>query len=140
MLLCVRRLTGRQSDGVRICALLLLVMFGWMASPEARADIATIAISSPKPGETIHDNAGNVAVTIVVRNDGVAQDASIRVLLDGQPYGPVQRSHSFMLKGIERGEHTLRVLLIGASGDVIASSATVKFYLWQASRLFPGRK
>jgi len=138
MLLRSCRLTGRE----RVCigAFLLLVMPAWLAPGIVRADAASITIASPKPGETIHDNAGNVAMAVVVRNDGAAQDASIRVLLDGQPYGPVQHSRSFTLTGVERGEHTLRVQLIGASGNVIASSDAVKFHLWQASRLFPGRK
>lgn len=138
MLLRACRLTGRE----RVCigAFLLLVMPAWLAPGNVLADAASITIASPKPEETIHDNAGNVVVAVVVRNDGAAQDAAIRVLLDGQPYGPVQHSRSFTLTGVERGEHTLQVQLIGASGNVIASSGTVKFHLWQASRLFPGRK
>lgn len=138
MLLCARRLTGRE----RVCigAFLLLVMPAWLAPDNVRADAASITIASPKPGETIHDNAGNVAVAIVVQNDGAAQDASIRVLLDGQPYGPVQHSRSFTLTGVERGEHTLQVQLVNAAGKMPVSSNTVKFYMWQASRRFPGRK
>lgn len=106
-----------------------------------RADAATIAISSPQPEETIHDNSGAVAVAVVVRNGGAAGETlRLRVLIDEQPYGPVQHSASFTLAGVERGEHTLRVQSVDAAGKAIASSGTVKFYMWQASRLFPGRK
>jgi len=130
-----------RKKGVCAAALLLSVMAGGMAPPAARADAATITINSPQPEETIHDNNGAVAVAVVVRNGGAARDAlQFRVFLDEQPYGPLQHSLSFTLSGVERGEHTLRVQSVDAAGKAIASSATVKFYMWQASRLFPGRK
>lgn len=138
MLLCAR-LTGRE----RVCigAFLLLGMPAWLAPGHVRADAATIAIASPKPEETIHDNTGSVAVVVVSGDGAVAPDGvSIRVFLDGQPYGPVQHSRSFTLTGVERGEHTLQVQLVNAAGKMLASSNTVKFYMWQASRRFPGRK
>ena len=116
-------------------AVLMLVVAAGMA-PAAEA--ASVVIVSPRSEETIHDNAGNVAVTVIV-DDG-AQDAPLRVLLDGRPYGPLQHTRSFTLTGVERGEHTLQVQLIDAAGEIVASSDAVKFYLWQASRLFPGRK
>lgn len=123
-------------------AFLLLAAAGWVMPPEARADTAAaIAISSPQAGETIHDNSGDVAVTVVIRNGGAAGDAlRLRVLLDGQPYGPIQHSLSFTLSGVERGEHTLRVESLDISDNTLASSLSVTFYMWQASRLFPGRK
>jgi hypothetical protein len=100
-----------------------------------------VRIVSPQNEETIHDNTGRVAVTVMIRNgDSLAAGGAIRVLLDGRPFGPDARASSFALEGVERGEHLLQVQLTNAAGTVIASSEVVKFYMWQASALFPSRK
>jgi len=72
--------------------------------------------------------------------DALVASGAIQALIDGQPYSPRQRPSSFTLKGVERGEHSLQVRLVDSAGKVIASSDAVKFYMWQASALFPGRK
>lgn len=137
MLIRARALTG--SKLASIGTLLLLIMPG-LAAPQAWANAATITIASPNTGQTIHDNAGNVTVGVVFQNDNAAQNTSLRVLLDGQPYGPLHNSRSFTLTGVERGAHTLQVQLVDTMGNVLATSGTVTFYLWRASRLFHGRK
>lgn len=122
--------------GVRVAVLVCLATIGATAHPVAAA---TIVIASPAHEETIHDNTGNVPVSVTIRGAAPA-GARIRALLDGRPYGTDQRSASFTLTQVERGEHTLQVQLVNPAGRVVASSATVTFYLWQASRLFPSRK
>ena len=99
-----------------------------------------IAITSPKNEETIHDNTGSVPVSIAMQGSGLPEHSSIRVLLDGRPYGAARYGASFTLEGVERGEHTLQAQVVDAAGKTILSSDTVTFYMWQASRLFPGRK
>lgn len=99
------------------------------------------SIVSPQNEETIHDNTGRVAVTVTIRNgDPTSTGGTIRVLLDGRPFGPDRRTYSFALEGVERGEHQLQVQLTNAAGTVIGASEVVKFYMWQASALFPSRK
>jgi len=98
----------------------------------------TLSIVSPKPGETVHDNTGDVAVLLAI---GAGADGGrIRVLLDGKRHGRDREAHSFLLTGVERGEHVLQVQLLDAAGAPVASSEAVKFHLWQASRLFPSRQ
>ena len=100
-----------------------------------------VRIVSPQNEETIHDNTGRVPVTVAITNsDLLAAGGAIRVLLDGEPFGPEARAASLALEGVERGEHLLRVQLVDAAGTVIATSEAVTFYMWQASALFPGRK
>jgi hypothetical protein len=100
-----------------------------------------VSIASPQNEETIHDNTGRVLVTVTIRNgDPFDAGGAIRVLLDGRPFGPDARTSSFALEGVERGEHLLQVQLTNAAGTVIATSEVVKFYMWQASKLFPSRK
>ncbi|MGZ5117945.1 MAG: hypothetical protein ACXWCY_21470 [Burkholderiales bacterium] len=102
--------------------------------PSHAQSVATISITEPGAGATIHDNDGNVPIVITLRASG-----SIVVLLDGKPYGPRQNGTSFVLQDVDRGEHKLQVQLVDADGTVVASSATVTFYLWRASALFPAR-
>jgi hypothetical protein len=112
------------------------------AAPSIAQDTAHgISIVSPRNEETIHDNTGRVAVTVAIRNgDPLAAGGAIRVLLDGKPFGPDARASSFVLEGLERGEHRLQVQLTNATGTAIATSEVVTFYMWQASALFPSRK
>lgn len=112
------------------------------ASPLAAQDAAVrVSIVSPQSEETIHDNTGRLAVTVAITNgDPLAAGGSLRVLLDGRIFGPGARATSFAVEGIERGEHLLQVQVVDAAERVIASSESVKFFMWQASRLFPSRK
>jgi hypothetical protein len=99
------------------------------------AAAASVAITSPDSGEVRHDNTGTLPVRITVD----APWSAIRVLLDAQPLPRLERSTSFTLEGIDRGEHRLEVQLLDHEDDVIATSEPVMFYMWQASRLFPNR-
>jgi hypothetical protein len=99
-----------------------------------------VRIVAPKPDATVHDNSGNLAVTVAVSPPLRADSGDhLALQLDGRVVssGFVRR---FELAGIDRGSHTLRAQVIGADGSVIASSPPVIFHMWQASRLFPGRK
>jgi len=121
-------------------ALLLWLVVTAMGPAVAQSD-AAVTIESPASEETIHDNSGNVPVMVSIKNgDALVAGGAIQALIDGQPYGPRQRTSSFTLEGVERGEHSLQVQLVDSAGKVIASSDAVKFYMWQASALFPGRK
>ena len=110
-----------------------------IATVLAQSGAFGIAITNPKNEETIHDNTGKVVVSIAIEG-GLPEQSAIRVLLDGQPYGAARTGASFTLEGVERGEHTLQAQVVDAAGKTILSSDTVTFYMWQASRLFPGRK
>lgn len=122
--------------------LLALLALACAPGPVAgQAPHPTIAIVSPSPEQTVHDNEGRVSVSVkVTPADALDKGHQVRVTLDGRAHGAPQRALSFTLEGVERGEHTLQAELVDASGRAVAVSAPVKFYLWQASRLFPARK
>jgi hypothetical protein len=132
-----RSMTSARSGRWAAAACLALSVAFASAAP-AQEDSVTVTILSPANGETVHDNDGNVAVRLEA--GGAGASSRIRVLLDGRPYGPDLARASFTLQGIERGEHTLQAQLIDQTGKEIASSNTVKFHMWRASALFPGRK
>ena len=115
-----------------------LALCGALAFAGAAA-ASSIEIVSPRDQETVHDNSGRVAVRVSVQSETLRQ-GSLAVLLDGHRYGEPQRSRSFKLQGVERGEHQLRVVLLDESGREVAASQPVTFNMWRASALFPNRK
>jgi hypothetical protein len=128
----------RRSGAWTLAVLLVLACTGAGAADTPRP---AISILSPAPEQTVHDNEGRVPVSVAVTPPNAFETGhSVRVSLDGRGHGAPQRTTSFTVEGVERGEHTLQVELLDAGGRVVAVSAPVKFYLWQASRLFPSRK
>ena len=107
-----------------------------LAAASARA--AEISVVRPASNETIHSNQGKL--TVVVRRAGAAPGSKIRLVLDGTVLPHSYRSGPIKLRGIERGSHTLKAVLLDAGDRRIAASAAVTFHMWQASRLFPSRK
>jgi hypothetical protein len=99
----------------------------------------SIAVVKPAGGSTVFNNAGNVAVTVAVSPALRARAGDrIALILDGRRIS-VRRATRFKLSGIARGEHSLEAQVVDSSGNALISSNPVKFYLWQASRLFPNR-
>lgn len=127
----VARVTGRAA--LFAAALVLAAL----ALPTGAAQ--SVQILAPAAETTLHDNSGNVAVAVALDSDLTAGQA-LQPLVDNRPHGPARQSREFVLEGLDRGEHTLQVQLLDAGGRVVAVSAPVRFYQWQASRLFPSRR
>lgn len=99
----------------------------------------SIAVVKPAGDATVFDNAGNVDVTVAVAPALHARAGDrIALIVDGRPMA-ARRATRFKLSGIVRGEHTLEAQVVDNSGNALIASTPVKFYLWQASRLFPNR-
>ena len=98
-----------------------------------------VTIVTPEPDATVHDNNGNLTVTVEVA-PGLNAEAGeqLTLLLDGQAVASGLRQH-FELEGIDRGTHTLQAEVNAADGTVRATSPQVTFHMWRASRLFRGR-
>ena len=107
----------------------------------AMADPASaLEVISPRPEATVHDNAGNVAVTVDPGPQALAQGRRIRVLLDGAPAAPEAASRVFRLEGVDRGGHILQAELLDAQGRRVAVSDEIVFHMWRASKNFPARR
>lgn len=117
------------------------VPFAPPASAQAAAQpYRAIALLSPQPDETVHDNRGDLPVAItLVPPLQVALGHRLQLLLDGQPLGPRWDVQRFVAPGIERGEHTLQVSVVASDGTVLIATKPVPFQLWRASRLFSNR-
>lgn len=124
------------SLGLPVALRLALAVLLWAAVTVASA--AGLAITSPSPGETVHDNAGNVSVALNVEDGAVLPPGyRIRLLLDGEPAVPDGSGTRFQLSGIDRGTHELQALIVDEDGRVLTRSEPVTFSVWQASRLNP---
>src|SRR5215831_3519724 len=97
---------------------------------------AVVTIASPANEQTIHDNAGRVPVRVALDAPLLQEGATLQAVLDDMPAGEPKHERSFTLDEVNRGEHTLRVLLLDQSGKPASASPAVTFYMWQASTLF----
>lgn len=128
------------------CFAVALIMLAWaeLITGGVRAQPAAtpmITVATPRPGETIHDNNGTLAITVLLLHGAVLTEGGrLRALIDGRPFGGDQATAKFVLNDIDRGEHTLQVQLLDAEGVVMATSVLVTFHMWRASALSPLRK
>lgn len=98
-----------------------------------------LAIVVPTDEATIHDNRGTVPVRLVVTPPlQAAAGDRIRVRLDGWVLPVAWSRPIFALEHVDRGAHTMQALITDARGIILAKSAPIDFYVWQASRLNPG--
>lgn len=121
-----------------VFATLLLALSAAVVAQQPPDAARAISITAPASDETIHSNTGDVSVAVAV-TPGLARGESIVIRLDGDEVAR-GASQTAALAGVVRGTHTLQASLIDAQGNVLAQSGEVTFHMWQASRLFPGRK
>jgi len=96
-----------------------------------------LTIIKPVPGENIHDNQGNIEVTLMLDPDlSSAEKHKIQILLDGRVYGEPADSLEQSLQGVARGKHVVAARVINERGRTLIKSRPVSFYLKQASPLF----
>lgn len=133
-------LQGHSIGAARFFLAIILIALCLVRVPAGLAAETAIIILSPKSGETIHDNTGKVAVVVGLGEGAVLEKGQrVHILLDGAPAVRDRARRNFVLRDVVRGEHSLQALLVDAKGNTLASSTPVTFYMWQASRLFPGR-
>lgn len=117
------------------------IVFLLLGPAQVWAQQSAVVILNPQAEEVIHDNTGAVAVSVGLgKGVGLTDGQRLRVLLDGLPASPDGDSLNVVLRDVARGEHSLQAVLVDEAGKPLAASEPVKFYMWQASRLFPSRK
>lgn len=125
--------SARGSAGVSairaLAASLVLASVG--ASPLASAQ--AVRIVTPAPEETVHSNAGTVPVVVEGRRAG----ETLRPVLNGEALPKTYRTSAFELPGVPRGAHRLVVEVLDDKGQLRVRTPSVRFFVWQASRLNP---
>lgn len=102
-------------------------------TPETPLPPATIRLESPHHQQTIRDNQGIIKVSAVT-NRKLNKGHTVRLLLDGAPYGRPQTQTQWRLTNVDRGSHTLQAQVM-KYGKVIASSEVITVYLHRVSQL-----
>ncbi len=93
----------------------------------------TFKIVQPAPEQTIRDNSGTLDISLEVE-PRIRTGHRLELFLDGQSVDGIPRSTTrFTIDGVPRGDHTLRAELRDGSGNTVAESATVRFYVMQTS-------
>ena len=124
----------------RFQAVLMLICFALIAYPALAEGYQAVRIVAPESEQTVHDNSGNLAVTVTV-SPPLQSGAGDRflLLLDDKTVASGS-GQQFELKNIDRGTHTLQARVEAADGTVRATSPQVIFHMWRASRLFWNRQ
>ncbi len=91
-----------------------------------------IEIVSPKHEATIRDNAGSVHVSGRILPN-FTPGFQVQLLLDGAPYGDPKSSSVFVMRDVDRGEHSLELKLLDQLGEVVAISRPITFYMHRRS-------
>lgn len=95
-----------------------------------------VIIDQPEHKGTVRDNTGSVYISGSI-SPRFQRGFRVRLLLNGAAYGEPQNSAIFVLRDVDRGEHTLQLELIDQSGKLIATSPVTTFYLHRASLISP---
>lgn len=88
----------------------------------------SIKIITPKDKDTIQSNEGNLSVQALI-TPNLKQTDKMRVMIDGINAEEIQGLSSAQVIGINRGQHSLQILIIGSNGTVLKASPTVTFYM-----------
>lgn len=104
---------------------------------EVQASYA-VAITSPGNESTIAMGPGNFSVSASVK-PGLRKGQALQLFMDGAPQGEPQAGTSWNLTNVFRGGHDLTVSLMDKSGEVIATSESVRVYVLRPSINNPNR-
>jgi hypothetical protein len=97
------------------------------AEPQA---YRSIVVAKPANEATVRDNNGEVVVSVELDPPLQTRFAhQVQLVLDSSANGEPGASSSFQLAGIDRGTHSLQVLVLGGDGKLLASSPVSVFHL-----------
>lgn len=95
-----------------------------------------VQVFQPEDQATLRDNTGSVYIEGRIK-PRFQRGLRVRLVFDGLAYGEPQNSAVFVLRDIDRGEHTIQLELIDQNGKLIAISPVTTFYLHRASVISP---
>ena len=106
------------------------------ATKKPAAEPFKVEIVQPEDQGTVRDNTGSVYVSGKI-SPMFERGLLVRLLVDGKAQTEPQNNAVFILRDIERGEHTLQMELFDKTGKIIATSPVTTFYLHRASVISP---
>lgn len=102
-----------------------------------RKPYTQLSITSPTDQQTFQ-NERDIIVQVKVEPD-LQKDDKLQLYVDGAPYGDALSSTQLPLTQLDRGEHTIKVVIIGQNKAILKSSATITVYI-QYARLGPNNQ
>jgi hypothetical protein len=94
---------------------------------DAGATYESIKVVSPKPDETLRDNAGTVDVTVALE-PSLRSDHTVEIILDGKAIGRGAAT-SASISNVDRGTHSVSAVVKDADDNVVATAPAVTFHL-----------
>jgi hypothetical protein len=97
------------------------------ANPKVPAAATSIAITAPEADETIRDADGKVQVNV---SGQPGHGQGLVYYLDGTAQNEAPTSAtSYLMSGVERGDHNIAVALVGTDGQELSRSAAVTIHM-----------
>lgn len=94
------------------------------------------AVVSPSNNETIHDNEGNVKVSLEIQ-PALEKGQKFRLFLDGSPVSGELPTPQITLQNVDRGTHTISAAILDQGGIELGRTGEVYFHLRKTSLLDP---
>ena len=94
-----------------------------------------LELISPEDDTTIHDNEGKLNVQLMLEPELDEKDLIV-IFVDGKAVMSGKESQ-YLLTNIDRGTHTIALVVQNENDKVLLRSNEVKVHLRKASRLFP---
>ncbi|PCI23253.1 MAG: DUF4124 domain-containing protein [Piscirickettsiaceae bacterium] len=88
-----------------------------------------LVIAYPEQEGTVRDNQGELTIRYTL-SPALQKGDKVEVFLNGEEHDGLE------LKGLDRGEHTVRLQVVDANGYAHVTSEDVVFYLHHQSKLF----
>lgn len=98
------------------------------AEPVADFSYNKITIILPGDGEHFINNSGQVTVQVAL-SPALRKTDKLQLLLNGAAHGKLQRTNSFSLSNLDRGEYSATVAAIDNKGKEVGKSDSVTFYV-----------
>ncbi|MCP5019272.1 MAG: DUF4124 domain-containing protein [Ketobacter sp.] len=87
-----------------------------------------VTIITPSNDEHFINNGGQVSVQVAL-SPALRKNDKLQLKFNGTNHGKLQRSPSFKLDNLDRGEYATQVVVVDNKGKEIGSSETVTFYV-----------
>ena len=95
---------------------------------------SAISFTAPAAEETLWNIGGVLSVSLALQ-PALQSGHRLRVYFDGEPQD--QRTTSFQIQEVWRGEHNLQAEVVDESGTLMIRSEPMRFYVQQSSILTP---
>lgn len=103
--------------------------------PSTPDTYSALDILTPGQDEDYRDDEGQVQINLAV-TPGLRANDQIEVFMNGEKLGSV-RDTKVTLGNVYRGTHTLQVQIVNESGDPVAKSGEVTFFMQRTTPLLP---